>query len=119
MSYRNLRALLERLFARLNAANAVPSPDEVARDYALHIDQVLRSDEVRKEFTSLGGDIQIPKALEAARILQHLRQRFDANEEGESIVGRIRGEVVQRERPRQGEQARDETNSRRPGSSPF
>ncbi len=33
MSYRDLRLLLESLFARLNAANAVPHPDEIWADY--------------------------------------------------------------------------------------
>ncbi len=99
MSYPALRVLLERLFAQLNAANAVPSPDAVWRDYATDINQLLNSDDVRGEFTSFGNNIELPKALEAARLLQNLRQRFGPNTGDNPLVGRIRAAVVQKDRP--------------------
>jgi hypothetical protein len=99
MSYHDLRVLLEKLFARLNAANVVPSPGEVWADFAQDIHNLLELNGIREEFTDLGNGIQIPKALEAARLLQNLRQRFDANERASPLVGRIRAAVVEKQRP--------------------
>jgi hypothetical protein len=79
MSYHDLRVLIERLFARLNAANVVPSPGEVWAECIQDIHNLLELNEIRHEFTDLGNGIQLPKALKAARLLQNLRQRFDAD----------------------------------------
>ena len=99
MSYHDLGDLLERLFARLNAANAVPSPTEVWADCVQDIHNLLESNGIREEFTDLGNGIQLPKALEAARLLQNLRQRFDADGRTNRLVGRIRAAVVEKQRP--------------------
>jgi superfamily II DNA or RNA helicase len=99
MSYHALGVLLEGLFARLNAANVVPSPDEVWADCIQDIHNLLELNEIRNEFTDLGNGIQLPKALEAARLLQNLRQRFDADGRTNPLVGRIRAAVVEKQRP--------------------
>lgn len=99
MSYHALRVLLEGLFARLNAANVVPSPGEVWADCFQDIHNLLELNGIRDEFTDLGNGIQLPKALEAARLLENLRQRFDADGRANRLVGRIRAAVVEKQRP--------------------
>lgn len=99
MSYTDLRALLEQIFSRLNSANGVPNPNEVWSEYAQNIYSLLGYDELQDEFTSLGNSIQLPKALEAARILKNLRQRFDADGRANPLVGRIRAAAVEKQRP--------------------
>jgi hypothetical protein len=100
MPYRALRNLVERIFSDLNAANVVPTPAEVWNAYASEIAPLLALPGVQGEFTVLGGGLWLPKALEAARVLQHLRQRFGPDKEGRPLVGRIRAEAVLKERPR-------------------
>lgn len=99
MSYRTLRDLLQQIFSDLNAANAVPMPTEVWNAYASNITSLLVSPNMREEFVTLASGISLPKALEIARVLQHLRQRFSSTQEGRPLVGRIRAEVVLKERP--------------------
>lgn len=98
MSYRNLYNLLQQIFSDLNAANVVPAPAEVWNKYGSEIKRTLP--EARDEFTLLGNNFWLPKALEAARVLHCLRQRFGPDKEGRPLVGRIRAEAVLRERPR-------------------
>lgn len=74
MSYSALHSLLVRLFARLNAASTVPSPEELWEEYGHEINQLLELPEIRDEFTDLGNEIHLPKAIEAVRILRNLRQ---------------------------------------------
>jgi ATP-dependent helicase YprA (DUF1998 family) len=100
MSWNNLYDLLRRIFAEINATNAVPSPAEVWDTYSSAIAPLRASPEVRGEFTQLSSSLLLPKAVEAARVLQHLRQRFGPSQEGRPLVGRIRAEAVLRERPR-------------------
>ena len=100
MSYTELYNLLAQLFTRINASNAVPNPDEIWRDYEQDINQVLEFDRLRQEFTVLGNDINLPLAFEAARLLSNLRQRLSAEEaSNRPLIGRIRSEVVQKQRP--------------------
>lgn len=99
MSYRDLGVLLEDLCARLNAANAVLSPNEVWAEYGQRINDLLMLIELKDEFTDLGNGIQLPKVLETARILGNLRQRFDADGTANPLVGRIRTAVVDKARP--------------------
>lgn len=102
MSHCALGILLARLFAKLNAANAVPQPDEVWQELGQQINQLLEQDAIAdKFFTNLGNNIQLPKALEAARILQQLRQRFNADGRANPLVGRIRAAVIEKNRPAQ------------------
>ncbi|NEQ64875.1 MAG: hypothetical protein F6K21_05110 [Symploca sp. SIO2D2] len=75
MSYQDLRALLKRLFARLNDANGVPHPEDIWADYQRHINHLLSLNGITYKFTNLGNGIQLPKALEASRLLRNLHQR--------------------------------------------
>jgi len=100
MSYTNLCNLLERLFARVNAANAVPVPSEIWERYGDEITALLESPQIQNAFTPVGNGVQLPKPLEAARILQNLRQRLDPQSQNpRRLVGRIRAAAVEKQRP--------------------
>src|SRR3712207_5266044 len=100
MSYSAYRDLLGSVFSELNATNSVPNLQQAWNSYSADIVPLLGSSEMRDEFTSLDSTVTLPKALEAARMLQHLRQRFEANKDGRPLVGRIRAEAVLRQRPK-------------------
>ncbi|MDB9314988.1 DEAD/DEAH box helicase [Spirulina sp. CS-785/01] len=106
MPYHELYLLLDEVFAQLNTRNATLSPDEVWQIYNEEVRQVLEQDDddegstnLEHEFTNLGNGLYLPKALEATRLLQQLRQRFDANGNANPLVGRIRAAVVEKQRP--------------------
>src|SRR2546421_810378 len=102
MSFEALRDLLHSMFSQMNVANEVSPPMEIWNTYKAEILALADSPDpnIRKIFTAYGNNILLPQPLEAARILQNLRQRFSIDEEGRRLVGRIRAETVLRTRPR-------------------
>jgi hypothetical protein len=102
MSFEGLQELLHSMFSQMNAANGVSQPTEIWNAYQEEILALAESPDpnIRKIFTAFGDDIVLPQPIEAARILQNLRQRFSIDEEGRRLVGRIRTETVLRTRPK-------------------
>lgn len=103
MSYLSLYHLLRQLFSEINThaiPDAMPSPVEIWQQYGTTISDLLASPEVSREIIDLGNEIYSPKAIEIARILQNLRQRFNADQPNPSIlVGRIRAAICLKQRP--------------------
>lgn len=97
MSWDRLENLLNQMFAEVNRSNEVPSPQDLWDTYQSEIQPLLS--EHRQEFVELSTGLWLPKAIETGRILSQLRQRFNADQEGRRLTGRIRTEVVLRQRP--------------------
>jgi hypothetical protein len=100
MSFQELNNLLNNIFSTINTTNCVPSPQEIWQNYSSVIEPLLHSDDVSSEFVHLGDGIHSPKAIETARILQNIKQRFSAEEDNNRpLVGRIRGTSCLRSSP--------------------
>lgn len=99
MSYLELQRLLQDIFGAINTTNMVPSSAEVWADHETQITALAATQELQDQFTRLRADIQMPKAVEAARMLRLLRQRMRADADGKTLVGRFRAEVLPRHRP--------------------
>jgi hypothetical protein len=97
MSWQNLETLLNQLFTELNQQNSVSSPRQIWENYQSQIQDLLA--ENPQEFVQLAPNLWLPKSIEIGRILAKLRQRFTANKEGRNLTGRIRTEVLLRQRP--------------------
>lgn len=97
MTWENLENLLNQLFTQLNQQNSVASPEEIWNHYQAQIQPLLS--EYPEEFVELSPGLWLPKAIETARILSKLRQRFSRDKPGRSLTGRIRAEVLLRQRP--------------------
>lgn len=97
MTWESLKTLLSELFTTLNQENSVLPPQQLWSNYQNQIQSILS--EHPEEFVELSDGLWLPKAIETARILSKLRQRFNANQEGRNLTGRIRAEVLLRQRP--------------------
>lgn len=113
MSYESLRALCQSIFGHLNATNSVPTPDDIWAEHANEIERLSAIPELSRHFTSLDATVQSPRIVEAARILRHLRQRFGASSQGRPLVGRMRADVIVRQRPRRDRARTDLTSESR------
>lgn len=97
MTWEKFNNLLHQIFTELNQQNSAPAPQEIWDKYSADIQQLIT--EHPDEFVNLSRNVSIPKALEIARILSKIRQRFTPNQVGRKLTGRIRAEVLLRERP--------------------
>ncbi|MEA5536686.1 DEAD/DEAH box helicase [Crocosphaera sp. XPORK-15E] len=97
MTWESLNTLLNQLFTELNQQNSVQSPQEIWDNYSADIQQILS--EHPDEFVNLSPNLSLPKAIETARMLSQIKQRFQADKDGRNLIGRIRAEVLLRQRP--------------------
>jgi len=92
----SLELLLEELrwlANEINRSGSVPRPENVT---AVHPGLAGLS----LHTTTLAPGIKVPRTLEALRLLGHVKQRFGPDEVGKGLVGRLRFDVVPRNKPK-------------------
>jgi hypothetical protein len=99
VSWKRMHELLQEIFVQINAQNRVALPSELWEEYGTEIADLVGLSEIESSLIQFNDEIWSPKPVEAARLLRLLKQRWDADDAGRPLVGRIKGEIILRERP--------------------